>query len=190
MGTLKIAKQGCDIDGVRKEVVAEVKETPRYKYLPFILLFLNGAKKQLERYIETSQHNENSGMFLECLHETSTLFEDLNTLGKYIDKCIDSQDLQEMKEKHYLWLNIRNHIRHDIREGFDREMDARKNTRAKELGLDPQLQMDIKLRVDFIQIGTTIVTIKEISDYLDWATDFNKTLLPECAELIEKLGRE
>lgn len=181
-GTIKISKRGFDVEKKHNKIVATNNAaTPIRMYSPMILIFLNGAKKQVQRYCELSSNyekNKTIGIFIDCLHEIFTLFEDLATLGKYLEKCGDTTRNNE----HKLWFDIRNHIRHDIREEFDKEDDERKNKRAKKLDLDPSLQMDINCRPDKIKIGSTVVDIKKINAYLKWVETFNKDIWDEAVK--------
>ena len=110
----------------------------------------------------------------DCLHEASTLFEDLCTVGKYIEKCGEKHKL------HKLWFDVRNHIRHDIREEFDNKTSLRKSSRAKRLKLNPKLQTDIRFDPKFIKIGGVTITIDQINDYLDWADKIISDVLSEA----------
>lgn len=93
MGVIKIAKQGFDVIKNNKKRYPDKKtDTPIRMYSPMILIFLNGAKKQVARYQETVKLEEKTKtprVVIEYLHEAFTLFEDLATLGKYIKKCKD-----------------------------------------------------------------------------------------------------
>lgn len=127
--------------------------------------YLIGAKTQVKRYQTAASYlNERpvNGVY-ECLHEASTLFEDLNTIGKYAEKCGSENEL------HQLWLDVRNHIRHDIREEYDNESDLRKNKRVERLKLDSKLQTSIGFTTDSIKIGGIEIKIDQINTYLKWA---------------------
>ena len=100
---------------------------------------------------------------LECIHEISTLFEDLCTVSKYAEKCGNTNDL------HKLWIDVRNHIRHDIREELDKEDDKRKNDRSIRLKLNQKLQTSIGFSPELIKVGEIEIEISQISSYLDWA---------------------
>jgi len=119
---------------------------------------------------------------MQCLHESSTLFEDLNTVARYVKKCGYSH------ESHELWYDIRNHIRHDVREEFDNQHDERKKQRAKRLNLDQKLQIDISFSNDVIRIGNIIVKISDIEIYLAWASKIFEKILSDAQKdgLIKK----
>jgi len=182
MGVLRIAKQGFDVIKNNKERnLPKNTETPVRMYLPMMMIFSKGAKKQIQRYNELTALDKkvrNPDVLMECLHEIFTMFEDLSTLGKYIQKCGDDTK----KEQHNLWLLVRNHIKHDIREAFDREDNEKKNKAARKLKLDPRFQMDMECAADFIRLGGTTVTIKEINDYLKWADIFIENIKKEAVK--------
>jgi len=164
---IKVSRRGFDVINLNKK---QPQKTPPNKALPNLLSalalpYLLGAKKQVERY-------ERSASFLvsrptistmECMHEASTLFEDLNTVVVYMRKC--GKDHRQ----HRLWEDIRNHIRHAVREEFDKENDSVKNDRAQRLGLDSKLQISIGFDTDAIKVGETMVEIVEVKKYLAWA---------------------
>ena len=137
--------------------------------LPYLL----GAKIQVKRYQLAASSLEKrpvNGVY-DCLHEASSLFEDLNTIGKYAEKCGSKNDL------HQLWLDVRNHIRHDIREEYDNESSSLKNKRAERLKLDSKLQTNIGFTIEAIKIGGTVIEISQISDYLQWAENLIESIL-------------
>ena len=70
--------------------------------------------------------------------------------------------------------DVRDHIRHDFREEFDK-VEKRKSDRASRLKIDGGLQVAMRFETAFIEVGRTQVTVKEISAYLKWAnTVINK----------------
>lgn len=129
--------------------------------LPYLL----GAKTQVKRYeaAAATLSLRSTLATMECLHEASTLFEDLNTVVVYIRKCGKDH------KSHQLWVDIRNHIRHSVREEYDRENDKVKNDRAQRLGLNPKLQIGIGFDKDAIKVGETVVEIADVKSYLAWA---------------------
>jgi len=137
------------------------------------LPYLIGAKKQVKRYRVASlllQSQPTIGV-LECMHEASNLFEDLNTVAFYIKKC------GRNNKYHQLWNNIRNHIRHAVREDYDIEDKLIKNNIAQKLNLDPKLQISIGFDIGAIKVGGITVKIDEITNYLTWAEDIITKIL-------------
>lgn len=164
---VRISKQGFDVMNVKKKRSKKPSKKDPLPHLLYALAlaYLLGARKQVKRYqvaASTLKTRPVGGVY-DCLHETSTLFEDLCTVGKYIEKC------GERNKLHQLWFDVRNHIRHDVREEFDNSSDSRKNSRARKLKLNPKLQTDISFTPSSIKIGGTVVKIDEIKSYLDWA---------------------
>lgn len=175
---IKVSKQGVnvtDIDGKRAKKSTRKKSLPHLLYA-LALPYLFGAKKQVKRYqIEASTLKERPvNSVYGCLHEVSTLFEDLCTVGKYAEKCGNENEL------HQLWFDVRNHIRHDIREEFDNENDSRKNKRAKRLKLNPKLQTNISFSIEFIKVGGVVIKIKQINAYLAWAENIMIDILNDA----------
>lgn len=175
---IKVSKQGYSV----MDINSERDNKPRTKsVLPHLLYalampYLLGAKTQVSRYqvaASTLKENPVNGVY-QCLHEASTLFEDLNTIGKYAEKCGSKNDL------HKLWLDVRNHIRHDIREEYDNETSSQKNKRAESLKLDPKLQTNIGFTTEAIKVGGTVIEIGQINTYLRWAEGLMVGILSEA----------
>lgn len=128
--------------------------------------FLLGAYLQIDRYKEVQSHFlENPPHYSRlCMHEVSNLFEDLSTVTNYMRKIgIDHS-------RHQLWVDVRNHIRHDVREEFNKE-SLQKQQRSERLKINEKLQMYIVYQPDTIKIGETTVLLDEIIQYLDWAKE-------------------
>lgn len=166
---LKISHKGFSVTDLSKE---RSPKTISKTVLPHLLSslalpYLLGAKTQVERYVAVASQLKTQPTIatMGCLHEASTLFEDLNTVVIYMRKC--GKDHKD----HQLWMDIRNHIRHAVREEFDKEDDSVKNSRAQRLGLDPKLQINIGFDIDAIKVGETLVEMAQIKGYLAWAED-------------------
>ena len=175
---IKVSKQGFNVLNADSERTDKPRNNSSLPYLLYALAlpYLLGAKKQVERYqVATLALKERpvNGVY-ECLHEASTLFEDLCTVGKYAEKCGNKNEL------HQLWFDVRNHIRHDVREEYDNEADSRKNKRAERLKLDPKLQTNIGFTVDAIKVGGTVIEIRQINSYLEWAEGIITDILNEA----------
>ena len=180
---IKVTQQGVDVKESDINEVKKSKSDSKRRILPHLLYaialpYFYGAKTQIERYkhaaVNLKQYPVNATQT--CLHEVSCLFEDLATVTKYAEMCGHSHDL------HPLWLDVRNHIRHDIREEFDNETDARKNARAKRLGLNPKLQISIGFEPELIKVGGTVIEISTIEDYLAWAESVIGDVLADAQE--------
>ncbi|NCU42015.1 MAG: hypothetical protein EOM19_04855 [Candidatus Moranbacteria bacterium] len=133
-------------------------------YIIPIMIYLMGANNSLNRYKRFHLSSRlDTITFMQCLHEVFTLFEDLCSLAVYMQrKC----KRRENNKKNQLWIDIRNHIKHDIREEFDKEDSKKKKGREERLGVDSYLQMNLECKKNYIKVGSTIVSIKEIEDYL------------------------
>lgn len=172
---MKISKPGFDVLNLDKERSPnKSKESTLPNLLSSLALpYLLGAKTQVQRYQSAALTLEKMKTLsiLMCLHEASTLFEDLNTIAKYVEMCGHKNDLNN------LWLDIRNHIRHDVREEYDEESDLRKNKRAKRLGLHPNLQTSIGFDQNGIKVGEILIEISQINEYIAWAENIIANIL-------------
>lgn len=175
---VRISKHGFNVMDTDKKPTKKLDNKGPLPHLLYAvaLTYLLGARKQTERYqaaAATLKERPVHGVY-DCLHETSTLFENLCTVGKYIEKCGEKHEL------HQLWFDVRNHIRHDIREEFDNETNSRKNSRAKRLKLNPKLQTDISFTPVSIKVGGIVIKIDQITSYLDWADKVISNVLDEA----------
>jgi len=161
---IKVSKRGYSVIDLDQERNGDPAKGSHMAYA-LSLPYLYGARTQIKRYqlAASALKQRPSGAVLECIHEISTLFEDLCTVSKYSEKCGNTHNL------HGLWTDVRNHIRHDIREELDKEDDKRKNQREDRLKLNPKLQMSIGFSPELIKVGETEIEISQISSYLDWA---------------------
>lgn len=181
--TLKVAKKGFSVTNM--DINKKKTSNSNNKKMPHLLTavaltYFYGAKTQIKRYqLVASSLNKNNAVtgIYTCLHEMSSLFEDVNTVAKYMEECGFKNDL------HQLWLDVRNHIRHDVREEFDNDGDLRKEQRALRLKLNPKLQMDISFEVDTIHIGGTDIKISQVEEYLKWAEDIMGKILVDAQNL-------
>lgn len=123
--------------------------------------YLLGANVSLRRFSEASKKRKNVAYVYECLHEASSLLEDLDTVDRYAIMCGQNHEL------HDKILNMRNHIRHDLRDNLNHESHEGRIKRAKKLGIDENLLVAISFDVDLITIGGTELTTAEVSKFLD-----------------------
>lgn len=172
---MKISKPGFDVLNLDNEKsLNKPREHTISNLLSSLALpYLLGAKAQVQRYKTAAITLEKKSTLstLTCLHEASTLFEDLNTIAKYVEMCGYKNDLNS------LWLDVRNHIRHDVREEYDNESNARKNKRAEKLGLHPNLQTSIGFDLYGIKVGETLIEIDQVNEYIAWAENIFAIIL-------------
>lgn len=177
---IKVSKRGFNVMDLAQERKDNPKSgvTPHLEYV-LALPYLYGAKTQVKRYqiaASTLEQNPSSSV-ISCIHEASTLFEDLCTVSKYITKCGNTHKL------HKLWLDARNHIRHDTRDQRDDESESRKRDRADRaarLKIDPKLQMSLGFSMNLIKVGDIEIKISDIAEYLDWADDVIAKVMEEA----------
>ncbi|MEI7918513.1 MAG: hypothetical protein WCH58_03960 [Candidatus Saccharibacteria bacterium] len=134
--------------------------------------FVDGARLQVERLLSSQQMLKHDPIIAvqHCHHETSNLFEDLATVIQYLNLSgITSKQDQSYKD-------VRDLIRHDIREEFDND-EKRKNDRAIRLGLNPKMQFEMSYDVGSIKIGQSIITLQEITSFINIAERVMNALL-------------
>lgn len=139
------------------------------------LPYLRGARLQVERYQEASLSLKKDSINAtnNCLHEMSCLFEDLNTVAYYVKLCGKKHRLNRV------FREVRNHIRHDIRDNFDSDCEKR-DKRWKYLGIDEQYQTQMGFSYEGIKIGSTFIEIRDINQYLDWVTNIVNSAINEA----------
>lgn len=179
---IKVSKQDIDvISKIKRRSKAVSSKKNVHILLTLAIPYLNGAYEQIARYEAAASQlsSQNAANTVNtCLHEASLLFEDICTVSKYLTDLCGYKN-----EKHQLWVDIRNHIRHDVRENFDttNEKDAdRRERRLKQLGVPDGLQTSIGFDKDRLSIGTTILTMNEIKRYLSWASQIIADIMKEA----------
>lgn len=175
---LKISKKGYDVlkpDTPRSEKNPVESKLPHLMYAVAIT-YLDGASTQLKRYQEaaTAQSKDDVMTTYRTLHELSNLFEDLGALAKYTGLCGHPHELSS------LLIDIRNHIRHDLRDNFDEDIAQRK--RAETLGIREAYQAEFSFGVDAVSVGSTIITAADIVNYLAWAANAINDVMAEAYE--------
>ena len=111
-----------------------------------------------------------------CLHESSCMFEDIVTVLTYLEKCGVLHSMNNLLK------DVRNYIRHDIRDNFDNEESLRKNTRLKNLRIKTNLQTDIEFSSEFIKVGNQTIYLKDIDSYIAWAESSTDKVLLDARE--------
>ncbi len=187
---VKISQQDVDvISKIKKQSDTVSPGNKAHILLTLAIPYLNGAYEQIKRYeAAAAQFTPQNAVNVvnACLHEASSLFEDICTVSKYVTDLCGYKN-----EKHQLWVDIRNHIRHDIRENFDttNQRDAeRREKRLKRLGVSDKLQTSIGFDKDRLTIGSTVVTMNEIQEYLSWASQIIADII-QRAETDGKIKR-
>lgn len=184
---VKISQHDVDVmSNIKNEPKAVSLEGKAHILLSLAIPYLNGAYEQITRYEATaSQFTPQNAVNIVniCLHEVSSLFEDVCTVSKYLSELCGYKN-----EKHQLWVDIRNHIRHDVRENFDttNQRDAeRREKRLQRLGISDKLQSSIGFDKDRISIGSTVIAMDEIKEYLAWASH----IIADIVEMAEAEGK-
>lgn len=126
--------------------------------------YLEGAAITLKRYLEAAaQLTKDANKTFTCLHEASSLLEHLDTVDRYIIMCDEKHAL------HKKILDMRNHIRHDLRDNLNHESNDGRTQRAKKLGIREGLLVDISFTESSIKIGNTELSAAEILEFIQYA---------------------
>lgn len=163
----KISKTGYDVLDKGKPCASTLNFDKKDYLISVIAIpFIKGAQIQITRYIEATERFSKDSVeaSYRCFYEFSSLIEHLIAVARY------SELFGEKHNKHDLWVHIRNHIRHDIRENIHSETHPKKIMRSTELKIDPSLEFDLTFYKNHIKVGEAIITISEIFEFLDWAT--------------------
>lgn len=139
------------------------------------LAFILGAEAQVGRYREAydKTHTNAQAGTLFCLHEALTLLEDLDTLSWYAQKCGETHQLNKTIR------DMRNHARHDLRENIDHISNDGRTKRTKKLGVHQNLLVSIGFSEEAIKMGSTVLTLEEVSEYIKWATNILSGVMAE-----------
>lgn len=166
---IKISKRNVSVTTLKR---SKPKPDSAYRVAHVLSMlaipYLHGAQTQVTRYRMAAAQLQRQPIqgVLSCLHETSALFEDLSTVRYYANKIGKRNGLDQ------LILDVRNHIRHDVREGFDAEKDRFKDGRlhrTTRLQLNKRLLTNIGFDLESIKVGGVTIKIQEINDYINWA---------------------
>lgn len=163
---IKVSERGVDVIDSNASMTKKEKEYDISHILASLAVpYLNGANTQIKRYQNAASKLKSHPVDAcnECLHEISCLFEDLATIAKYIEMCDETNNL------HSVFWDVRNLIRHDIRDNFDNTDSYKKNECAKRLGIPDGLQISIGYNINYISVGTTIINKSDLTNYLGWA---------------------
>lgn len=175
----KASKEGFDIDpkknGSRRGNLPREEDFRKYMIWPLTIAYLRGARIQLIRYKKAASILEKNAVegILVCLHEVSCLFEDLAIVSIYM------KSLDETHKDRDLFITVRDHIRHDVRENLDKETEKRKVRRLEELCVKENLQIDVTFDLDCIKVGEIEITLDQIEKYLKWVDSVFDRILEE-----------
>lgn len=175
---IKVSAKGYDIEG--KETSPEQKQkasVTAHMLSGIAVAFLQGAETSLHRYIDAATTMEtNINYIFVCLHELSSLMEHLDSVDRYMIMCGTTDPLHERVR------DIRNHIRHDLRDNLSQENNDGRKKRAKKLGINESLLVDIRFARDQIKIGTTVIGTDEISGFIQRADNLFKATIKDGIE--------
>jgi hypothetical protein len=172
---VKISQAGHDLDtGKENRKPDKSDETLKYMVSSIAVPYLLGTGVSLQRFSEASKKEKNISYVYECLHEASSLLEDLDTVDRYVIMCGQKHELHEKI------LNMRNHVRHDLRDNLTHESNEGRIKRAKKLGIIEHLLVSISFDVDSITIGQTELTTTEILEFLNFSEKVFGDLIGEA----------
>lgn len=166
---VRISKDGYDV--VKGKSSGKISGRQDERFLSYMISgiaipYLKGAAKSLQRFMSAAEQlvNDPNNTFT-CLYESSSLLEHLDAVDRYIIMCGEQHPLHEKI------LNMRNHIRHDLRDNLSHESNEGRVKRAKKLGIPENLLVDISFYPESINIGTTVLTTIEIINFIEYARD-------------------
>lgn len=174
-----ISKQGYDVVTGKQSKQQSVQDE---RFLPYMISgiavpYLKGAGVSLQRYLEAaSQLKKDVNKVYNCLYEASSLLEHLDTVDRYVIMCGEQHPL------HKTILNMRNHIRHDLRDNLNHESNDGRVKREKELGIREGLLVDITFPEAGIVIGKTELSAVEIINFLQHAEQLFTQHIKEAQE--------
>lgn len=172
---VKISQAGYDLNnGKGSSEPDRSDETLRYMVSGIAVPYLRGASVSLQRFSDASKKEKNIEYVYECLHEASSLLEDLDTVDRYVIMCGQKHVLHEKI------LNMRNHVRHDLRDNLTHESNEGRIKRAKKLGINEKLLVSISFDVDTIIIGKTTLFITEVLEFLVFSEMVFGSLMEEA----------
>ncbi len=163
---IKVSKIGKNVLGVNSKDTKSIGSSIQDVYKALALAYYNGAVTQVQRYRVAAlglSHDNAVMAVCNCFHEVSCLLEDLNSIAIYCEKA------GEIHDSHDLWKKARNHIRHGIREDFDKESKKQKLDSYDYFALPPDLQISIGLDKEAFMISGKLIELSMIEDYLGWA---------------------
>lgn len=140
-----------------------IQATPGVFYA-FCKPYIIGARVQLERYLEAQRVMKAYKLAIgtnmdRCIYELSSLLEHLDSIEAYLRgmdmKLPNGETIRQ----------FRNHLRHDVRG----EIDHSKGKRAKSIGLNDKLLVEISFTDDGVRMGSTVLTARQINDFINTA---------------------
>lgn len=175
---IKISKQGYDVKNMQKTPTKANKKagmTLPYMLSSLAMPYLQGAEVTLKRYTNASQLvKKDVNYIFSCLHESSSLLEHLDTVDRYVIMCGQTHKLHEKI------LNIRNHIRHDLRDNLSQSSNKGRKQRARKLGIDERLLVHISFKEESIDVGKTSLKVSEIVEFMKYADELFKQHIKEA----------
>lgn len=172
---VKVSQPGHNLDNNKSSGEPDrSNETLQYMLSSIAVPYLRGAAVSLQRLSDASKKEKNITYVYECLHEASSLLEDLDTVDRYVIMCGQKHELHEKI------LNMRNHVRHDLRDNLTHESNEGRIKRAKKLGINENLLVSISFDIDAITVGKTVLTTAEILEFLHFSEKIFGDLIDEA----------
>lgn len=133
-------------------------------FFAFVKPYITGSREQLERYLEAQRilkaHNLAIGNYMDkCIYELSGLLEHLDTIETYLRGINIELPIGKTIR------DFRTHLRHDARG----ELDKRSDDRAKRLGMNDKLQVNIEFMDSGVKMGSTELSAVQINNYINTA---------------------
>ena len=164
---IKISAPGYDVNGQGVESSSNTPYVDPAMVSIIAAAFIRGARAALRRYVEAAQATKQDiNNIYTCIYESSNLLENLDIVDRYMEMC---------GQPHSLPVNIRdmrNHIRHDLRDNLSDPENRIRTNRAKNLGIDEAFMVSMAFDTDEIKIGATSLMVEDVTVFIDEAERF------------------
>lgn len=162
-----------DLDDSTKEITFAI----------FGMLNIGGARESISRYkgsFRQLKQTKQMNYFYKCMYETSNLLEHLNSVRWYTEAISGSPDELGQTIK-----DMRNHLRHDLRENLPDPENKIRVSRAKHLRIDENFLVHIGIDANGIKMGDTELNFEDVENLLSRAGE----LFQRIIKTAEKEGR-
>lgn len=169
---VKVSAPGYNIEGQEVKPGSDAPSVDPTMVSTIAIAFIYGAKASLQRYQEAARATKKDvNHIYECIYESSNLLENLDIVDRYMEMC---------GQPHGLPVNIRdmrNHIRHDLRDNLSQPENRIRANRAKNLGLHESFLISMAFDTDKIKIGATTLTLVDAMRFIHDAENFFSNII-------------
>lgn len=164
---IKISALGYDVNGQEVESSSNTPYVDPAMISTIAAAFIHGARAALRRYVEAAQATKQDiNNIYTCIYESSNLLENLDIVDRYMEMCGQPRSLPVNIR------DMRNHIRHDLRDNLSHPENRIRTNRAKNLGIDEAFMVSMAFDTDEIKIGATSLMVEDVTVFIDEAERF------------------